>query len=169
LPFDLNSLFGQAIAGDQDCIAPGQSLYVITPAVRFDPAVHCPPAEWPDTFKACGFAMQSGICLPPGGGEVVSTGECSAKVTVPCPCQIEITKEVACSPDGPFSASVTALRGATVYFKITVTNKGGTVLNNVTITDTFSSPSGACQSGGIPPIINVGSLQPAGQPGDSAS
>lgn len=162
---DLMALFQAQMVGN--VLPAGQTLCVVVGPVQFDESqLCCTENEFPDTFSACAIATEAGICLPPSGGENVSTGNCDAKVTIcPPPC-IDIVKEVACSPDGPWSDSVTALRGATVYFRITVENCGGRNLTNVTITDTLDDVNNAlldctgCTNGlnCIPGVTNIGNL-----------
>ncbi|GEM_PF-521000 len=122
----------------------GGDVYVTVGPVSFNETALCGDENvFPDTFTACGIATDPDICLPESGGEVVTTGECEADVTIcPGPC-ITITKEVSCDPLEGFGPSVTALRGADVYFKIVVTNCGGEDLLNVEITDTIEDANGA--------------------------
>lgn len=160
----LQALFGgEALpAGQSVCIAVGG-----IDGIQFDECVLCGLNNvFTDHFQACGFATGNDICLPPNGGECVCTDICEATVRICAPPDIEITKDVSCSPGGPFTPSVTVLRGATVYFRITVTNSGGDNLKDVVITDTLTEVDNAllactgCTNTAscIPGSINVGDL-----------
>lgn len=142
---DLDALFRAALQTKygSHVLPSGGNVYIIVGPVGFDELALCGTQNvFPDTFTACGIATQDDICVPPGG-EVVTTGECNADVTIcPGPC-ISITKEVSCDPLEDFGASATALRGADVYFKIVVTNCGGEDLLDVKIADVMEDPNGA--------------------------
>ncbi len=142
---DLNALFLAQMPGGS--LAAGQMVCVTVGPVSFDEnQLCCVQKVWPDTFSACGKAMENGFCLPPGGAESVTTGNCTADVTICAPPCIQIDKLVSCLPGGPFVESVTALRGSTIYFQITVRNCGGRNLSNVTITDTMAEVDNALLS-----------------------
>ncbi len=76
---------------------------------------------------------------------------------------IAITKTVSCNSgaNAVQSSSVTALRGSTVYFTMTVTNTGTDTLNNVVVTDVYSALDTA-NPNPIPGTISIGTLT-AGQ------
>ena len=161
--------FGSPVlpVGETACIVIGGDGDNDTQGVEFDERVLCPTHfEFPDEFQACGFATGPGICLPPAGGENVSTDICRAKVII-CPPCIDIKKYVACTLDGPFTeTSIEAIRESTVYFQVVVTNCGGKVLEDVTVTDTMLDPNDALLNctgctipGCIPGVFDLGTLQ----------
>jgi hypothetical protein len=51
------------------------------------------------------------------------------------PCSISLLKEVACQTPGTFSSSLTAVRGASLIYRFTVTNSGADILSNIKIND----------------------------------
>lgn len=183
---NLNVLFRTALLAKYGrfFLLPGESVCAVSNPVTFDLKRLCP--EYPsftDRFQACGFAIcyddQSNpdpktrcgaLCLPPGGGENVSTDICECKVTI-CPTNLCVEKFVSCLPNDPQPGkSVQAVRGADVYFYIKVWNCGGENLKDVLITDALTEGAGnpllncagctidGAPDGCIPGAINIGNL-----------
>ncbi|MBP6964485.1 MAG: DUF11 domain-containing protein [Armatimonadetes bacterium] len=189
---NLNVLFRTALLAKYGSffLRPGESVCIVSAPVTFDQKKLCPDyPSFTDRFQACGFATCyddqgkpdantrcGALCLPPGGGENVSTGICECKVTI-CPTSIRVNKYASCSPDTPLrpgdplpGKSVQAVRGSDIYFMISVWNNGGEDLKDVLITDALTEGAGnplldcagctidGAPDGCIPGVINIGNL-----------
>jgi len=79
-PFDIDGMFLAALGGS--VLPAGQSVCIVVGPVLFNETVLCPAGNslFINTFQACGLATKSDICLPPAGGEDVSTGECTVDI-----------------------------------------------------------------------------------------
>lgn len=119
----------------------GQSVCVVVATTFDEPTLCLTKSEWVNTFTACGLATDPDVCLPDAGGEMVTTDGCSATVEICCPCRLQVTKQVSCSEDGPFTDSVQVIAGTDVYFKVCVKNAGSITVDNVSVTDTIVLPS----------------------------
>ncbi|NLN76914.1 MAG: hypothetical protein GX139_11490 [Armatimonadetes bacterium] len=140
-PFSVAKTF---LAKLTDGILPAGQSVCIEVAVTFDEETLClTKSEWANTFTACGLATDPEVCLPPSGGEVISTEGCSAIVEICCPCRLHITKQASCSEEGPFTDSVQAIAGSDVYFKVCVKNLGSITINDVVVTDAIVLPNEA--------------------------
>ena len=92
-----------------------------------------PPGLVP-TFIASSAVASQGVI--PGTILPLPPGEVQAPIYGACPI-IMITKEVACSPSGPFRPDqLSVTPGTRVFYKITVKNTGLATLQNVMISDT---------------------------------
>lgn len=113
--------------------------------------------EKSNIMRACGLATQSGIC-----GTLGVNCNSTAKFKAQPPATIDIKKEVSCDSANGFDGvqRVEAIRGSTVYFKVTVTNTGTWDLKNVSITDVFSDPYDVTPDTIPPTPIIVGNLVP---------
>ncbi len=77
----------------------------------------------------------------------------STTVTIPGPSGLSITKGVALSASGPFTAGLSTTVGTTVYYEIVVTNTGNVALTDVTLVDDHTTLSDVCT---IPTTLAVG-------------
>ncbi|MEI6914260.1 MAG: hypothetical protein WCL39_03925, partial [Armatimonadota bacterium] len=172
-PQDVAKLFTDKIPGT--ILAPGASVFVEIP-LTLKEAELCNRQSITNTFTACGFATQAGICLPASGGETV-TGNSSATVQLePCMPKPIIDKQISCDKTSGFAYTKEALRGSKIYYKVTVSNAAGLRdMTNVVVTDTLTDLDGALdlttekcweETGGgdvpvpnfVPGTINVGNL-----------
>lgn len=80
------------------------------------------------------------------------------------PCSISLTKEVACQTPGTFSSSLTALKGASLIYRFTVTNNGADILSNIKITDNKLSGSPFTVPGTLNPGASTSITVPATAP-----
>lgn len=169
LPANVCALFRAQPQLATGILAPGATVCVTVGPLGFDKCTLCKNETTSITndFKATGLA-NLGDC----GSTLVSTDTCTTTVNVCCQPDLTITKEVACSTleadcaNGVYGSSTTALRGAYVCFKLTVTNTGCDDLKDVVITDTLTDDNAAllpceqCCTGDhtIPGSISVGNL-----------
>lgn len=77
-----------------------------------------------------------------GGGGITSQGAGTIPPTAqpfvgPCPATMTLSKEIACgSASGPFTEGpIQALNGQPIYYRLTVTNTGGSQLSNIVVSD----------------------------------
>ncbi len=84
------------------------------------------------------------ICLPDEPTPICHEDDCSATITVPPPCSIEVTKEVKCQEDDDttFGPDAEGLPGSTFTYRIEVCNTSTCVnIPQVCITDCLSCPT----------------------------
>lgn len=171
LPVDVCALFRAQPQLATGSLAVGATVCAVVGPINFDKCALCKNETRTITndFVASGAPKGEGICPET---LIVTTGTCTTTVNVCCRPDLTITKEVACSTleadcaNGVYGSSTTALRGAYVCFKLTVTNTGCDDLKDVVITDTLTDDNGAllpceqCCTGNqtIPGSIPVGNL-----------
>lgn len=79
--------------------------------------------------------VPDGVCEPPT--PLIVSSNCQADIAFPGPCTILVDKAVKCStdPDASFGATVTAIPGAILTFKIDVTNTGTVKIPRICLRD----------------------------------
>ncbi|MBW7904198.1 MAG: hypothetical protein LC135_13320 [Phycisphaerae bacterium] len=131
----------------QKCLDPGEQdtwtvVILIQTADAAGALANCdgaPNLVYTNTVTVTGSPRGSNVC--PGNNV---TSQCTANLTMPPPCEIDVIKDVKCAEDavGSYAASKVALPGSRLNYRIRVRNTSAVVkLPKICVTDSLNQPA----------------------------
>lgn len=93
-------------------------------------------SKFTNTMTATGLVASGEFCVTNASSSATGVfAQDFEQIMFMPPCSITLLKEVACQTPGTFSQNLTALKGASLIYRFTVTNSGQDILSNIKIND----------------------------------